>query len=368
MKPIDFINTVNLIAQTENFPVDHILFGGDHLGPFPWRNESSQSAMAKAEMMVREYAKAGFKKIHLDTSMPCQDDGSPTDFDKRIVAKRSAKLCKAVESENSHNNSDKPVYIIGTEVPNPGGQTVNEGAVQVTSVDDLSETISIHKQEFYKEGLHEAWERVLAVVVQPGVEFSDKEIIKYDRSKTLELKKYIQEIPLIVYEAHSTDYQLPMSLQEMVEDHFAILKVGPALTFAFREALLSLELIEKELESKLENERSNLWCVLDELMIEKPEYWKNYISGNDNESRLERKFGFSDRIRYYWNYPVVQKSIKTLIVNLSKLEIPLTLISQFFPNQFNKIQDNKIRSIPDELITDHISPVLDGYSLACNAK
>ncbi len=42
--------------------------GGDHLGPHPWRKIARQEAMAKAEVMIAAYAKAGFTKIHLDAS------------------------------------------------------------------------------------------------------------------------------------------------------------------------------------------------------------------------------------------------------------------------------------------------------------
>ena len=51
----------------------------------------------------------------------------------------------------------------------------------------------------------------------------------------------------MVYEAHSTDYQSPAALAQMVKDHFAILKVGPWLTFAFREVILALGTIEREM-------------------------------------------------------------------------------------------------------------------------
>lgn len=51
----------------------------------------------------------------------------------------------------------------------------------------------------------------------------------------------------MVYEAHSTDYQTQTAYQELVRDHFAILKVGPALTFALREAIFALAQIEQEL-------------------------------------------------------------------------------------------------------------------------
>lgn len=38
----------------------------------------------------------------------------------------------------------------------------------------------------------------------------------------------------LVFEAHSTDYQTKEAYKQLVHDHFAILKVGPALTFAMR--------------------------------------------------------------------------------------------------------------------------------------
>ena len=48
-------------------------------------------------------------------------------------------------------------------------------------------------------------------------------------------------MPGLVFEAHSTDYQPPESLSRLVIDGFAILKVGPGLTFALREALYALD-------------------------------------------------------------------------------------------------------------------------------
>ena len=84
------------------------------------------------------------------------------------------------------------------------------------------------------------------MVVQPGVEYGDDHIFDYDRAAAAELSRFITTQPGLVYEAHSTDYQTPAALRALVEDHFAILKVGPALTFAYREAVFALELIERE--------------------------------------------------------------------------------------------------------------------------
>ena len=53
--------------------------------------------------------------------------------------------------------------------------------------------------------------------------------------------------PSLVFEGHSTDYQQEQSLRMLVEDGVAILKVGPGLTFAMREALFGLAYIDMEL-------------------------------------------------------------------------------------------------------------------------
>jgi D-tagatose-1,6-bisphosphate aldolase subunit GatZ/KbaZ len=54
----------------------------------------------------------------------------------------------------------------------------------------------------------------------------------------------------------------------LVEDHFGILKVGPALTFAFREALFSLEYIEQEmLRTKDKEKLSRLQITIENEML-----------------------------------------------------------------------------------------------------
>jgi D-tagatose-1,6-bisphosphate aldolase subunit GatZ/KbaZ len=117
----------------------------------------------------------------------------------------------------------------------------------VTTPADVKETIEITKHAFFERGLAAAWPRVMAVVVQPGVEFSDSALFEYDRQQAGALSQFIRPYDHLVYEAHSTDYQTAAALKRMVEDQFAILKVGPALTFAFREAVFGLAMIEEEL-------------------------------------------------------------------------------------------------------------------------
>ncbi len=87
---------------------------------------------------------------------------------------------------------------------------------------------------------------MIAIVVQPGVEFDHSNIIHYQPQEAQPLAQWIENTRM-VYEAHSTDYQTRTAYWELVHDHFAILKVGPALTFALREAIFALAQIEQEL-------------------------------------------------------------------------------------------------------------------------
>jgi D-tagatose-1,6-bisphosphate aldolase subunit GatZ/KbaZ len=363
--PEEFIKYVFSFAQKLDYPRERVIFGGDHLGPYPWRKEPAEDAMIKSEEMVMGYVAAGYKKIHLDASMWCLDDDHSGPINKNISAERAARICKQAESVSPKTLEDGPLYVIGTEVPPPGGQLETGNQVNVTSVDDVEETLEVFRKVFFQKGLESAWNRVIAVVVQPGVEFGENDIIDYDRQEALHLKKYIENIPGIIFEAHSTDYQIRDNLKKMVEDHFAILKVGPALTFRFREAVFALHNIEEQL---LKNSRSSVCSdlvqTITKTMNENPGHWKDYYPQNENLN-VVKLFGLSDRIRYYWNIPEVVKALNVLLHNLHDNQIPLSLISQYFPRQFSRIRMGKLKNEPEQLIIDHIEEVLDDYCIAC---
>jgi D-tagatose-1,6-bisphosphate aldolase subunit GatZ/KbaZ len=256
-----------------------------------------------------------------------------------------------------------PRYIIGTEVPVPGGAQESDGQLMVTTVEDVQETIEIMGDMFIQQGLESAWERVIAVVVQPGVEFGDVSVHSYTRGQAAELSHFIEGYPKLVYEAHSTDYQTHRALQEMVEDHFAVLKVGPALTFAFREAVFALAMIEDELLTASQaRDRSNLRSVLEEAMLENPVHWENYYSGDDEDQKFARKYSFSDRSRYYWPDTKVKASLKALLENLGSRPLPASLVSQFLPMQYDRIRSGELICHPHNIIMDKIYSVLEGYS------
>ena len=369
MKPADFVRYVRAIAEKVAFPKEMILLGGDHLGPNPWKNLPAEKAMDQAKTLIRDYVKEGYQKIHLDTSMFCADDsGDRTKpLDDEIVAARSASLCRVAEDtwKKYREGTPRPVYIIGTEVPVPGGAQEEENEIVPTVPDDVEKTISITRKHFVSAGLTDAWERVVGVVVQPGVEFGDDRVFAYQREKAKDLSSKIMEYDRLVYEAHSTDYQAESKLKQLVEDHFAILKVGPWLTFAYREALFALELMEIEIMGKGHQELSGFGDTLEKVMIENPVYWKKYYHGSEQQQFFKRKYSFSDRGRYYLPSTEIESSRAKLFENLRKYRIPVSLLSQFMPVQFYQVCEGLTEPDPQQLVHSYIQMVAGVYTRAC---
>lgn len=369
MKPADFVGYVNSIATRLGFPKEMILLGGDHLGPNKWQVLPAGEALNHAKVLVEEYVKAGFQKIHLDTSMFCADD--PGDRKKplsdEIVASRAAMLCRAAEDawKDFCPGAPQPVYIIGTEVPPPGGAQEEEDTITPTKPEDAVRTIEVTRQSFFDVGLTDAWDRVVAVVVQPGVEYGDDRVFKYNSALAGELSGKITEYDKLVYEAHSTDYQTEADLKSLVEDHFCILKVGPWLTFAYREALFALESMEIEMMGAKNDGLSHLRDTMDMVMLQDPKHWKKYYFGTENQQLFKRKYSFSDRSRYYWPDESINTAKNRLIDNLRKNKIPLSLLSQFMPYQFYEILDGRLANEPMELVLNYIRIITGIYSRAC---
>ncbi len=339
MTPDDFRKLVVETAGAVNFPAGNIVLGGDHLGPNVWQSESSSRAMENAREQVRAYVNAGYSKLHLDTSMKCADDVDTDEFVwPSVIAERVAALARVAEEEKRKRSeeAERLVYVIGTDVPPPGGGNGGSHSMRITTAEEVEETISLTRRSFITQGIEEAWDRVIALVAQPGVEFADEYIWDYDRDEARGLKERIEAEGHLVFEAHSTDFQLKESLRQMVEDHFAILKVGPWLTFAFREALFALESIERNLFGRRKGAGlSDLTKVIEGRMKLTPRYWEKYYQGDDDENlSLKRRYSLSDRIRYYWSDIEVKASLERLLRNLSAVEIPLALISQFLPESF----------------------------------
>ncbi len=373
MKPVDFKNYVYEIADKLGFDKNKIFLGGDHLGPLTWTSLNEKEAMANSEVLIDAYVSAGFTKIHVDTSMKVADDDPNVRLSDETIARRGVHLVKVAENAykkllETNPDAVEPVYIVGSEVPIPGGSqaAIDEG-VQVTKVEDFAATINTFKDTFEKEGISDVWDRVLGIVVQPGVEEKDSGCTEYDRSKAVELAKAIRTIPDLVFEGHSTDYQTKIKLREMVEDGVAILKVGPGLTFAAREGLYALSFIEDEACKANGKTPSNFREVLDAEMLKNDKHWKKHYHGTDAEIALKRKYSFSDRSRYYYSTDAVKAAIDTLLDNL-KDGCPLNLLSQFMPIQYTKVREGVLKNDPKELVLDRIGNTIDEYLYATHQK
>ena len=365
MTPADFKKFVLEIADRNGFDRNRIFLGGDHLGPLTFAYKDEAEAMADSEELIRHYVAAGFTKIHIDTSMKVNSDPEDVRLSDEIIAGRGAHLAKVAEETYKEllerdPEAIPPVYVIGSEVPIPGGAVgAEDNGVQVTKVEDFKNTVA---KAFAKEGLDkDVWERVIGVVVQPGVEEKDSGCTEYDREKAKDLMAAIKDFPTLVFEGHSTDYQTKIKLRELVEDGVGILKVGPGLTFAMREAMFALENIEKELIYGTDTEPSKFAEVLDAEMLKNDKNWKKHYQGTELEIRLKRKYSFSDRCRYYMPTPAVEAAADRLLTNLRTLGIPLNLLSQFMPIQYTKVREGYLKNDPVELIEDRIINTIDEY-------
>lgn len=363
MKPADFRDFVLNKAKDLNFPEQSIILGGDHLGPNRWQGLPAVEAMAHAEDLIAAYVQAGFEKIHLDCSMSCADD--PIPLSDEIVAERAARLANISEKTavETFGRSDI-TYVIGTEVPVPGGAAEELEELEVTSPDAARKTINCHKEAFEKAGVSACWSRVVGLVVQPGVEFDHTGIIDFEPAKAQQLSRVVDDYEHLIFEAHSTDYQTDAAYKALVEDHFAILKVGPALTFAMREALFSLCAIEDDMFGA--EHRSALKNVIETVMLNSPDNWQKYYQGDEAQQRFARQYSFSDRIRYYWPNAQIVEAQQRLFSNLSEHNIPLPLLSQHLPDQFVAIREGKLKATPKAIVIDKIQQVLRSYAQACH--
>ena len=368
--PEEFAKSIRSAATQAGLAADQVLLGGDHLGPFPWRTQNSSIAMEKACALVHACVLAGYQKVHLDASMPCADD-LKNPLEAEVVAQRAAALAEAAEKAFAElrPGSDPPVYVIGTEVPAPGGETEAGAPPAVTSSDHVECTLESFRSAFAERKLSDVWERVIALVVQPGVEFGDDAVFSYDRQKARLLSSVLPKDSSIVYEAHSTDYQSTQALNELVEDHFAILKVGPWLTFAFREAIFALSGMERELLGGNKAIRlSEVRQALENAMLRNPSHWRSYYHGDEAKQRFSRAYSYSDRCRYYWQGAEVQKEIGQLLANLENQSLPATLISQFLPLEYEAARIGSRSARPRDLVRSHIQAILRRYAKACEFR
>ncbi|HWR12985.1 MAG TPA: class II D-tagatose-bisphosphate aldolase, non-catalytic subunit [Rectinemataceae bacterium] len=383
LSPADFAARLGALRTRCGADKDHIVFGGDHLGPYPWRRLGAEEAMARAETLVSLFVAAGARKIHLDASMVLGGDfeaglAGPLGFALHpcVAAERSARLCAAAEAafhelREREPSAVAPVYVIGTEVPVPGGVRIEENApassvdegVCPTNPEDFRSAVELHRRFFDERGLSVAWGRVLAVVVQPGVEFDANTIHRYDRKRAAALVAARADYPWLLFEGHSTDFQPDDALAALVEDGVCVLKVGPALTFALREALFGLDAIAGELGVRRD---PGLAETAARVMRDDPEYWRGYYAP-DSSLAFSLKYAYSDRIRYYWNKPAVLAALENLFASLRGRELPRQLLSQYLPRLGSVHGDGSSIRGPEELALAAVNAELGRYAAACHS-
>ena len=366
MMPKDFYQMVLKMAQAIDLPENMIILAGDHLGPLTWQKLPEAEAMANSYELVYQYARAGFTKIHLDTSMKVADDPEGL-LSTETIARRGAMLYKAAMKGYEELKAEKPeairpVFIVGSEVPIPGGATEAEDTLAVTKPEAFLDTVNTYTRVWTEEGVGEGMKDVIAVVVQPGVEFGDEQVFDYNSEAAKELTAMLEQYPDFCFEGHSTDYQTPKCLYDMVTDGIAILKVGPALTFGLREALFALSKMEEELVPA--EERANFIAKLEEVMLANPSNWAKHYHGDERQLALCRKYSYSDRARYYIGQPEVVECMNKLFENLRKYTIPMNMLHQYMPLSYNRVRSGELKLDPRELAMDGVAQFMMDYEQA----
>jgi D-tagatose-1,6-bisphosphate aldolase subunit GatZ/KbaZ len=364
MTPADFTAFISRGAGSIGIPESRIMIGADHLGPHVWKREPAAAAMEKAAILARQCIRAGFHKIHIDTVQGCADDPHAL-LCLEQTARRAAQLCRSAETAaREQPRRPPPVYVIGNEVPPPGGGLeAGDDAVTLTDAGQIRRTLDAYEQAFDAAGVASAWPRVMAIVVQPGVEFGDERIVAYRSERAAALSDVHARLPgIMTYEIHATDYQSPQALQQMVRDHFALLKVGPCLTFAMREALYALADLEAALGPTTP---SRLPLVMEKLMNAHPQHWQSHYKGSPETQQRLRHHSLRDRIRYYWSHPDARQAVERLMRNLNR-PVPDALLEQYLPESYPHAPDRRgARFDPAAFVQARIRQALQPYVDAC---
>ncbi len=345
MRPHDFVSKVHDVADECRLEREYIIFGGDHLGPQAWRHLPAAEAMDKAHVMMREYVQAGFGKIHLDCSEGCL--GEAAQLDDMLTAQRSAAL-----AATSLEHSEDLLFVVGTEVPPPGGARAGEDDdIVPTKPEDARATLETHIQLF-----GDMAKNIGGLVVQPGVEFGAMDVHHLPPNRDPKLKEAISDYPNVCLEAHSTDYQLDAAYPHLAQLGFAFQKVGPALSFAYRKALYQLDFIS----SIVGRKPPFLAQAMEDLMQKNPSFWVKHYCGDDDQIRTQLHFGLADRIRYYWPMQEAQKAVANLRHQFSK-PLPDAVLLQGFDRLVLDKAENLTGTQFDRILLAEIQMALEPY-------
>ncbi len=363
MTPSGFKAMVSSLASHCGLPLSRLLLGADHLGPYVWRKSNRRQAMQYAIELTRAFVTAGYHKLHLDAGMALRDDPGPN-LPHETVIKRSLQMLTAAEEAKALAvvAETSPIYVIGAEAPVPGGGVDSAHATIITPSEEIAVFMERFQRALNLNGLMDVWQRIAAVVVQPGVDFGDRQVVVYDRTKAAGLLDFVRTLPShMTCEVHATDYQPPEALITLIKDGFRILKVGPCLTSAYRQAIFALARIEQAWYGpKKSGNLSDIDTIVDQVMQSQPQHWQSHYHGTLTQQAWLRRHSLRDRIRYYWRHPKVATALSRLINNLS-FDIPEEILRTHWPDA----PSDPVNRYPLTLITQHIGRRLNSYAAAC---
>ena len=99
-------------------------------------------------------------------------------------------------------------------------------------------------------------------------------------------------------------------------------------------------------------------------MLADPSNWENHYHGNEKELHLARKYSYSNRIRYYMGDEKIVAATDKLFANLREHEIPMNMLHQFMPIQYQQIVDGQLKNDPRDVVMAQIAEVMKIYEAA----
>ena len=365
ISPAEFIEKVKHAAVEAKFPRDRIFLGVNDLGPSLWKDESDEYALKKACVFISDLVGLGFNKLGIHAGEPIK--GNPVDepLAQEIIIGRETALYQAAEGAAADlPEEEKPLYVINAYPRQEAGRVENQR--RVVSRKDVEDAVDWYAQIAAAAGLPKMKKRLLAVRIFLGPGYDSENVIPFDSSLLKEMGGCEYGEYTVVLEAQQTDYQSQTVLNQLLDNHFAFLRVGLELTYSMREALFSLAMMENEtMVGKPGVYLSNYIIELDRAMQAVPHHWQKYYTGNGFEQLVARKYSFYDRSRFFLEDKEVRKMKKRLYDNLTAHPVPLTVLRQFMPHQFERVAAGVLENKPKALVMDAVRRVLRRYSRAC---
>jgi D-tagatose-1,6-bisphosphate aldolase subunit GatZ/KbaZ len=303
LTPDGFAALVRGIAASQNLDRVPLILGAAGLGPLPTAGLGREAALLRAEREVMDFAAAGFTRL--------QFHGPDAESVARLVAAAEASapapaaLCHALPAD----------FV-------PDGD--------VTTPETLARALDLHEAAFAGAGLGPAvWRRVRTVVVRLGLGYGPTYVERFDMEQPDLLSAVLQDRDRIALEVRGADYQTASACADLTRRNVAVLGLGPALSFAWREALYALSHVHGWTSGSAHvSER------MEALMLADPAAWgaddpATAHLATDAQQRMLRHFGFLDRIRHYW--PRARPELEAMADDLQASGMPYPLLLQYLP-------------------------------------